>query len=111
MSKGLEALEELLKNHPFHEEDCDRVVIIEKELKRLEEIDNGAFVPIHINRYNELSDKKEALEIIKSKIKIKLDYTISHTAHREEKRYFIETQEDIIPITQEEYDLLKEVLL
>jgi len=48
-----------------------------------------------------------ALEIIKSKIKIKLDYSISGTKGT---HYFIETQEDIIPITKEEYDLLKEVL-
>ena len=41
--------------------------IIEKELKRLEEYDNGANVCIHINRYNELCDKEEVLEIIENK--------------------------------------------
>ena len=32
---------------------------IKKELKRLEELDNGAYVSIHINRYIELCDKED----------------------------------------------------
>ena len=96
--------------------------IIEKELKRLEEIDNGAIVPIHINRYNELSDKEEALRIIKNK-----NVFVWGFIHRqEETKDFEPTYEyykshygyfhsgyDISNnlLTQEEYDLLKEVLL
>ena len=85
MNKGLEALESVKQGYCNKCigicENCS-IAIIEKELK--------------------------AFEIIKNKIKIKLDYSISGTKGT---HYFIETQEDIIPITKEEYDLLKEVLM
>ena len=78
--EGLEALKEI-KSNPFSWEKLkDSLDIIEKELK--------------------------ALEIIKKNIKIKVDFSISVNRNS----YFMETQEDIIPISKEEYDLLKEVL-
>ena len=71
----LEALNKLLFDKsldiiPSVEEETQFFGIIETALKRLEEIDNGAYVPVHINRYNELCDKEEALEIIKKNVKV-----------------------------------------
>lgn len=82
MSKGLEALKELLRNHPYHEEDCDRVVIIEKELKALEIIKNKC-----VDCWAFISD-------------------ISVTSEEESVYSF-----SPIDLTKEEVELLKEVLL
>ena len=75
MSKGLEAFNRILGNDYFNviissringkRQYANDVAIVEEELKRLEELDNGAYVSIHINRYNELCDKEEELEFIK----------------------------------------------
>jgi len=104
MSKGLEALERI-GNMPTQNNMGIAMIntlrdydIIKKELKRLEELDNGAYVSVHINRYNELCDKEEALEIIK-------------------KHFWLQNFQDFVAIdgrllkSQKEYDLLKEVLL
>ena len=111
MNKGLEALERLHEFAWSNEEyrnDMDNTdyQIIEKELKRLEELDNGAYVSIHINRYNELCDKEKALEIIKNTLPAFV-YAITNS-----KDYQDYSSHYISPIiTEEEYDLLKEVLL
>lgn len=108
MSKGLEALKEI-KRKPFSWEKLkDSLDTIESELKRLEEIDNGAIVPIHINRYNELSDKEEALEIIKEYIHI---YCVAPNDRGGVRIWFTQDGKHYIDISQEKYDLLKEVLL
>ena len=103
MSKGLEALERLHEFAWSNEEyrnDMDNTdyQIVEKELKRLEEIDNVMF----------LNNKKlKALEIIKKK-KVNVFWLFNskdvdeyNSAFYQEWRY----------LTQKEYDLLKEVLL
>lgn len=59
MSKGLEALERIKLVYQ-----CTDMAIIEKELKRLEELDNGPYVSIHINRYMELCDKEKAFDAL-----------------------------------------------
>ena len=69
MNKGLEALEKIKNNLRLFgfDEDTDNfklLNIIEKELKRLEELDNGAYVSVHINRYNELCDKEDAFDAL-----------------------------------------------
>ena len=110
MVKGLEKLKTI---RHIHDMECgeDESInkdfdIIEKELKRLEELDNGAYVSIHINRYNELCDKEEALDIIKKTLSAFV-YAITNS-----KDYQDYSSHYISPIiTEEEYDLLKEVLL
>lgn len=74
MSKGLEAFNRILGNDYFNliitsrtngkKQYAHDIAIVKKELKRLEELDNGAYAPVHINRYNELCDKEEALNEI-----------------------------------------------
>ena len=114
MSKGLEELE-LIKELNV----CKSTSNIEKELKRLEEIDNAPIVPIHINRYNELSNKEKALEIIKEK---RVDTRALIEILEEEWTWeqYMDEEDDANTgghqfsrdrLTQEEYDLLKEVLL
>ena len=115
MSKGLEALERVKRFSVLLDSEKDIVKdlveiipntlkIIEKELKRLEELDNGAYVSVHINRYNELCDKEKALEIIKKK-RVDIKYLRYRTKFNVEKYNdnYIET------LTQEECDFLKEV--
>ena len=83
---------------------------IEKELKRLEEIDNGAHVPVHINRYNELCDKEKALEIIKSK-EINMHSLFLHLKRFDSPDGYNALVGAKYQITQEEWDFLKEVIL
>lgn len=112
MSKGLEALE-TIKNItliPNYEENgAKRIVFaseiykkqidtIEKALNRLDELDSGAFVCIHVNRYDELEKKERALEIIKKLL------IIDDDKQRIDVKNCVEMSDD-------EYDLLKEVLL
>ena len=80
---------------------------IETKLKRLEKIDNEPVVPIHINRYNELSAKEDVLEIIKSFN----DYQIVEVQGQWYLMRGIEFGKSIkMPITKEQADLLKEIL-
>ena len=65
-NKALEALERLTNykcSRMSEKIECKE--IIKKELKRLETLDSGAFVCIHVNRYDELEKKEQALDIIK----------------------------------------------
>lgn len=59
MSKALKALERIKLVYQ-----CTDMAIIEKELKRLEELDNGPYITIHINRYMELCDKEDAFDAL-----------------------------------------------
>ena len=80
---------------------------IEQELKRLEEIDNGADVLVQINRYNELCDKEIVLEIIKKRLIDMQDIVLYKTFSSFNQR---RTLRGLLPIPKEEYDLLKELL-
>lgn len=108
MSKGLEALKELLRNHPYHEEDCDRVVTIEKELKELKERRemmrrfNEACVPMILE--NETEKKLKALEIIKDFVWIEND-EIHLGLYGDSEIVLRENDFE----TQEEYELLKKI--
>ena len=67
MIKGLEALERLkntLLAEGYWQDVLQDVAIIEKELKRLYELDNGPYATVHINRYNELCDKEDAFNAL-----------------------------------------------
>ena len=111
MSKGLEALNSLFETMPFaflESNTMKELRIIEKELKRLEEHDNGAYVSIHINRYNELCDKEEALKIIIEKqVNVSALLTLDDFAEYNE---YCSVVGGCKSLTQEEYNLLKEVL-
>lgn len=114
MSKGLEALHDLYDTMPIAFMETNSIKyfeIIEKELERLEELDNGAYVSIHINRYNELCDKEEALEIIKNK-KINI-FGLFETIKYENPSSYNDSVKCPVnyELTQEEYDLLREVFL
>jgi len=106
MNEGLEALKRI-GNMPTQNNMGITMIntlrdydIIEKELKRLYELDNGAYVSIHINRYNELCDKEEIFEIIKDRLIV------------EDKSCYIQVVCDFsIPSKYENYDKLKEALL
>lgn len=115
MSKGLEALEDIKYRMCEDSKTQTKLInkdlsIIEKELERLEELDNGAYVSIHINRYNELCDKEEALEIIKNK-KINI-FGLFETIKYENPSSYNDSVKCPVnyELTQEEYDLLREVL-
>lgn len=131
MSKGLEALErikEFMKLNAKHWK--QDVGYIEKELKRLEELDNGAYVSIHINRYIELCGKEDAFDALSKEnekvfkelpkeiekniafeiIKKKL-VNLFHVAHTETQEAYNDlVNEHYRELTKEEYELLKEVL-
>ena len=83
--------------------------IIKKELKRLEELDTGAYVSIHINRYNELCDKEDALQIIIEK-QVSVG-TLLVLDDLQQYNDYCDMVGGCKKLTQEEYDLLKEVLL
>lgn len=111
MNKGLEALE-ILK----HTTDLDRpnelngykeeLDIIEKELKRLEDIDGILNTGGGIWAENGIVSKKlKAFEIIKNHIKISLSF---YDGNEEHTRYSAEMSE--FNITPEQRNLLKEVL-
>ena len=91
MSKGLEALEDLMNDltpMSFSRiEKLDRYKVIEKELKRLEELENENLVLTFGNTVNQ--GKLKALEIIKNHCHV--------------------LQKGVLP--QYEQDLLNEVLL
>ncbi len=121
MSKGLEALERLVDGNlnevNYYRQFANATIeimkdkeTIEKELKRLEEIDNGAHVPVHINRYNELCDKEKALEIIKSK-EINIHSLLLHLKRFDSPDGYNALVGAKYQITQEEWDFLKGVML
>lgn len=118
MNKGLEAFNRILGNDYFNliitsrtngkKQYANDVAIVKEELKRLEELDNGAYVSIHINRYNELCDKEKALEIIKKKKLVKNGLLTDMTLEQYNRCALTFGDQ---PLTQDEYDLLKEILL
>ena len=112
MSKGLEALEDLMNDltpMSFSRiEKLDRYKVIEKELKRLEELENENLVLTFGNTVNQ--GKLKALEIIKEK-RIDIDCLIKWLKKDDYELYhhtYLHHREDL---EQQEYDLLKEVLL
>ena len=99
MSKGLETLEEIKEKYKDDNGLQRRLNIIEKELKRLEEIDNVMF----------LNNKKlKALQIIKEK-RVWVDALIemSLKEYNDYCKYVWNTP----VLTEEEWNLLKEELL
>ena len=86
--------------------------IIETALKRLEKIDNEPIIPIPINRYNELDNKEEALKIIKEKnVNVRAFKKALLMKQDELSAYNSQNHRYEDDLTQEEFDLLKEVLL
>ena len=117
MSKGLEALERIQCNyvHVFKARENGKAQLvhdlntIEKELKRLEELDNCAYVSIHINRYNELCDKEEALKIIIEKqVNASALLVLDDFAEYNE---YCSVVGGCKKLTLEEYDSVRKVLL
>ena len=116
MSKGLEALNELkYKGFYYSKDSIDistfvqmRLDIIETELKRLEELEKGfKTLEKKIVRYKKHIDKdNEILRIIKEKM-VNLEYLKCCETYEQYKTICSYWNE----ITQEEYDLLREVLL
>ena len=113
MSKGLEKLKTI---RHIHDMECGKdesinkdFDIIEKELKRLDELDNGAYVSIHINRYSELCDKEEALQIIKKK-QVSVG-TLLVLDNLQQYNDYCDMVGGCKKLTEEEYDLVKEALL
>lgn len=114
MSKGLDALKELktiLKSLGFTRcEEWMQLIIIEKALERLEELERAFDSLSKENEkvMKELSkeiEKNRGLEIIKNKITNKDSSEVFHTFYEDLKGEFH------IVLTQKEYDLLKEVCL
>ena len=125
MSKGLDAFkiikdslveidyeneEDVKLDTYIHEEELD---IIEKELKRLEEYDKTEYSAL-IERYKELLKEKKAnekklkaLEVIKNKI-VLIDVFVE-SINADDYNEFLAKSKDR-HLTQEEHDLLKEVL-
>ncbi len=114
MSKGLEALKDIKRTYYnfFTKYDREQFDTIEKELKRLEKIDDilntgggiwaeGGFV----------SKNLKALEIIKEK-QIDVLYIAMHSSSLKRYNEHVSfTGNNKWCLTQEEFDLLKEVLL
>lgn len=112
MSKGLEAFQRLAyplekRTHKEIEEDLH---IIEKELKRLEDLDSILNTGGGIWAVNGIVSKKlKALEILKEKQIDILYLSMSHSLEQYNKHVsFIHNEWCLI---QEEYDLLREALL
>lgn len=114
MSKGLEALERIINHLEYIEEDYKKYAgidldTIEKELKRLEELEK-AFVALSKDDekakklLSKEIEKNRALEIIK-RGKILYVYTDSEDKHYLESMYYAK-----IELKNEDYYLLKKVL-
>lgn len=112
MSKGLEALERLVDGNlnevNYYRQFCDSTTYImkdketiEKELKRLEELEIT-----YSNCVIEGAKQKKVLEIIKNKIVDVILLKSIENVERYNERVYTHRQ-----LTEEEYDLLKEVLL
>lgn len=109
MSKELTPLEawERANNNAYehgYEISGDLCYIIETALKRLEKIDNEPIIPLHINRYYELSKKEDVLETLKAFGFEIEDYT-------ENDHGSIKVKYNRIIVDDEEIDIAKEVLL
>lgn len=104
MTEGLEAFNKI-KNDSYktHEEECACYEIVEKELKRLEQLEI-----MYFNCVIEGAKQKKALEIIKEKGIILQFIKETYTVEQYNAGVFGTL---VKPLTQEEYDLLKEVLL
>lgn len=101
MSKGLEALKEI-KSEPFSWEKLkDSLDTIENELKEYERLKED------IKKCDCWKEHK-ALEIIKKKDIHKTMLSLTQSA--DEYNHFIDDVSEELQLTQEEYDLLKEVL-
>ena len=101
MNKGLEALESIRKMFCPHWS-LENYKIIEKELKRLEEIDDILNTGGGIWAENgTVSKKLEALEILK-------DFPLDLV--EEDNRFYITSGSTRHRITQEEYDLLNDII-
>lgn len=93
--KGLDALENIIKT--FYDKESEDIQIVRKELKALEIIRNkNVFVWGFIHRQEEIGDFKPTYEYYKT------HYGYFHSGYDCNKHFLL---------TQEEYDLLKEVLM
>ena len=103
MSKGLEALQRINENVTVvtYENFDEDISIIEKELKDKEELET-----MYSNCVINGAKQKKALEIIKEK-RVNIDYLRDCKTLEDYNNILIEK----LQLTQEEYDLLKEVLL
>lgn len=119
MNKGLIALGKITgtQNLTMYEQN-ECLETIEEELKRLDELDNGAYVSIHINRYNELCDKEDAFDAL-SKDDEKAKKLLSKEIEKNRAFETIKKHIGVIKgyvyttdsqITESEYELLCEVL-
>lgn len=122
MTKSLEALEKIKQAEYFVDFEQDakikddyktELAIIEKELKRLEELEKAFVV---LSKDDEKAkkllskeiEKNRAFEIIKNRIIDMHDFLIYDTYSSFNQ---IRTLRGLTPISKEEYKLLKEVLL
>lgn len=110
MSKGLEAFERI-SNHievSFDYSSDEDLSIIEKELKRLEDLEY-AFSSL-VKAFNSLSKDNEkelkALEIIREK-----RVQVGDLLYSPDLESYNKERYRLYQLTQEEYDLLKEVML
>ena len=112
MSETLKAWERIKKGIDTNIWECgywDDIDLIEKSLKRLDELDNGAYVSIHINRYNELCDKEETLKIIVEKqVNVSALLTLDNLQQYND---YCDVVGGCKRLTEEEYNSLKEMLL
>ena len=101
MSEGLEALE----RNKYEIESVDDCLVIKKELKEGENYKAMYLLEHEKNQQLSQANLKmsKALEIIVKRVYIELV--------KDEDEYFISTLFGFSDITQEEYDLLKEMLL
>lgn len=114
MNKGLEELKSVGRtfvsiNNGIALDECDKYKTIEKELKRLEEYDKT--IPFLTKKLAQKLKKEKALEIIDEKNVdiglLKITKTVE-TYNKEIKKILFGYDDG--ELTQEEYDLLKEVL-
>ena len=121
MNKGLEALEDLkvtLSNISIgaYQEVVEDISYIETALKRLEEYENkSTFVLFNGGRNNGKSNivfnsfrEHQALEIIRNKV-VLIDVFLESEDVNDYNEFYAKSKDR--HLTQEEYDLLKEVLL
>lgn len=117
----LEAFYDLLSPIGLKEEGLKRYKIIETALERLKELDslytltnhNGKFyVVIDKTEFNQMLEQIKALEIIKEKkIDVALFDTIMKDKNQTDKLWSYNFWNKENPLNEEEFNLLKEVLL
>lgn len=103
MSEGLEALKEVKECLFWSDEGLKKINIIEKELKEKDELAQALSIVTCEN--GDLLKYKKALEIIKNKF---TPYCVANCDNGKVRIWL--GHDKFIDVSQEEYDLLKEIL-